>query len=447
MGFFDWLFQRNDGEEWLGEEEARRAAADKENIRSQARLSGRSLIVPKGLPTFRGRAGGLSLRTNNVPEPEDVRIRLRNAFTPSQPVAALHMFAGRRVLLEGIIRAVEDQQLHFVLYGDRGIGKTSTLRVVSQIASDAGYLVCYVSCGETSNFQETFRSVGAKIPLLFHRDFAPSDEEAEQGGTFADLLPKEGFSLSLLSEVLANITGTRVIVMLDEFDRIASDDFRRSIAELIKNLSDRSTPLQLIIAGVAVNLTDLISYIPSIRRNILGMAVPNMDSDEVREMLDIAELQSGLKFDAHAHRAIVLSSLGLPYLVGLIGQHAGIEATTRDVTVVQPGDVDRAVKAAVEEIGQRLSPATGYAIELCLANQQATEYLTRLAYEALRAGGLISAEQVSHENSSAWPSDVAEGISQLLEPFDDDPLSRWKFREDGASTLIWLSSIVVGRES
>src|SRR3546814_7062950 len=47
-------------------------------------------------------------------------------------------------------------------------------------------------------------------------------------------------SSDLVTDLLAPVAGTRIIIMLDEFDRATSRSFRRSIAELIKNLSDRS---------------------------------------------------------------------------------------------------------------------------------------------------------------------------------------------------------------
>src|SRR3546814_8733355 len=75
----------------------------------------------------------------------------------------------------------------------------------------------------------------------------------------------------------------------DEFDRATSRSFRRSIAELIKNLSDRSARVQLVVAGVAANFMELIEHIPSIRSNVLNLELPRMDDSEVDEMLQRSE--------------------------------------------------------------------------------------------------------------------------------------------------------------
>src|SRR5580693_7002977 len=61
-----------------------------------------------------------------------IRSRLRNAYTPAQPVTDRRMFAGRTKLMTTLIRLIEDQRLHTVIYGERGIGKTSLLQVLAK---------------------------------------------------------------------------------------------------------------------------------------------------------------------------------------------------------------------------------------------------------------------------------------------------------------------------
>ncbi len=102
-----------------------------------------------------------------------VRAKLRHAFTPSQPVADRRLFAGRDDVLKTIIRSIEDQRLHVVLYGERGIGKTSLMHILTQAATEARYIVVYTSCGANSNFDETFRAAAAEIPCSSTRASRP----------------------------------------------------------------------------------------------------------------------------------------------------------------------------------------------------------------------------------------------------------------------------------
>jgi hypothetical protein len=355
------------------------------------------------------------------------------AFTPSQPVASIERFAGRTDLLNRIIRAIEDQHLHVILYGDRGIGKTSILRVVSELAKSARYVVHYTSCGEESEFSATFRNVAAQIKLLYDGDIDPGMAEVERGGTLADRLPPGDFTVSQLSQVLETVSGTRVLLILDEFDRATSPKFRAATAELIKNLSDRSVRVQLLIAGVASNLTDLIAHIPSIRRNIVGISVPNMVAEEVRDMVTIAERSGGAPFDDAAVERLVTVSAGLPYIAALVGQHAIIAASEARALSVGIAQVDVARSRAAEDIFSRLPPRVQYMLSDGALFGPNTP-IGRAAHEA-----------ISHDGSIADPALIATftgnsaDLAPLVEPVPDHPRGAWRFVEDGTSSYIWLA--------
>lgn len=404
-------------------------------FRSEARAS--ASADGGDLPSFRNRAGRISRRFVGVAA-KDARALIRDAFTPSQPVNESAMFAGRRGLLEDLIVAIEDQRLHFVLYGDRGIGKTSILHVLSNLATDADYLVCYISCGERMTFSDFARRIAQRVPLLFHGDYAPGSPEIEQGMHLSDLLPQGDIDVSTFGEMLGKLSDTRVLMLLDEFDRVETDEFRRSIAELIKTLSDRAAPAQVVIAGVAPDLAELIAQIPSIRRNVLGVLVPNMTDEEVGEMLAIAERRTGLSFSEDARELIGLASLGLPYLVGLVAQHAALLATGRDDFSVSKADVREAIRKSRSELSGRIAARTLHAISRASQADQLIE-LGKLAHAALRAGGVLPADMLPAEIRDGAKHDGSQ--AHLLEPIEGDPLDRWHFTDDGASIYIWLSAL------
>ena len=72
---------------------------------------------PGGLPRFKATAADQVDRRRSD-RFTAMRMKLRNAFTPSQPVVDRHMFAGRTDVLATMIGSIEDQRLHLVLYGD-----------------------------------------------------------------------------------------------------------------------------------------------------------------------------------------------------------------------------------------------------------------------------------------------------------------------------------------
>ncbi len=357
--------------------------------------------------------------------------RLRDAFTPSHPIAHAQKFAGRRDLLGQLIHLIEDQQLHVVLYGDRGIGKTSILRIVANLARDAEYHVSYASCGSDTSFDSLFRQFARELSLLFHADYPPTHEDVEAGRTFADLMGAKDLTVADVTALFEKVQGTQVLLIVDEFDRVASLRMREQIAEVIKNLSDRGAPIQFFIAGVASNLTALVSHIPSIRRNLIGLPVSPLDKEETAQILEAGARQSGLAFEHEATDAIGVLSRGLPYLTQLLGLHASFNAAKRGADSVTREDVTFASGRAEEEIGLRLSEMGRRAAHT--AGQQAGwGALRSLAEQAMIANGRLSEQETS----------VLDQRSRdlLLEPLDDGSDDGWQFREEATIPYIWLKT-------
>ncbi len=390
----------------------------------------RDVAEQSHLPRFHGRASD-DLSLTQAGTNRSIRSRLRLAFTPSQPVSDMRMFAGRHQMLLDVIRAIEDQQMHVVLYGDRGMGKTSLLRMLINLARDARYVVDYVSCSETSDFDTTFRSVAANLPIMYHIDYGPTSPEAERGATLAEILPTRPLGVAEVSDLFAKISGTRVLVVLDEYDRSISGDFHRSIAELIKTLSDRSARVQLIIAGVAPDLTALIEHIPSIRRNVLGIAVGKLTEAELGQLLDNGEKVGGLGFAADARAAIIYASNGSPYLAGLLGQQAGIAASDGDRVTVGLDDVRAALDRAVAEVEQRVSPGMLRALRAAIDSSGAGPLLTLASQSLDHCGRITQAFPVGADYAS---------FGGLLEEVSASP-GGYRFVEDSVPLLVWLQEV------
>lgn len=370
-----------------------------------------------------------------------VRSKLRIAFTPSQPVAEHRMFAGRADVLKTVIQSIEDQRLHVVLYGERGIGKTSVLHMLTRSATEARYIVIYTSCGANSTFDETFRAAAAAIPVLFHSAFGPTTAEAEKGFTLADLLPAGPVSPRQFGDLCTKLTGTRVLIILDEFDRCESGAFRRDVAEIIKNLSDRQGRVQLILAGVAADLTQLVEHIPSIRRNIFALRVPKMTTAEVLEIVTNGERAAGFSFDPIARDEVVSVAHGSPYIANLICHHAGHAALDHGRSTVLPVDVSDALARAVAEFQGRVGKAAQNQIRK-LIDQGLGEVMAVVARSALSADGAFSVSDLkAMDDVDARKAQhfldllSAEGLLSVVE---DDGGKRYLFNEEGLPTYLWI---------
>lgn len=394
-------------------------------------------------PRFQSTAGD-QLSSRATDRAAAARIKLRGAFTPSQPVTDRRMFAGRVEVLTTLIRSIEDQRVHVIMYGERGIGKTSLVHVLTQAAQDARYIVVYCSCGAASTFDEIFRAVAADVPLLFHRGFSPTADEAEKGGTLADLLPASTLTPRLVADLFAKLTGTRVLVVLDEFDVCESPDFRRNIAELIKNLSDRSIRTQLVIAGVAADLTELVEHIPSIRRNIFALQVPKMNTAEVNHLVEAGETLSGMTFDKAATDFIVAVANGSPYLASLLGHHAGLAAIDKGRNAVNVEDVSVAVEQALTEFRGRISKHSLVQIDQT-AKMGIRHALGVMAGAALFNNGRFDRHDLellhlAGGGAATFKATIDDLASKkiLLETCEDEYGRGYRFSEEAVPPYLWI---------
>jgi hypothetical protein len=174
-----------------------------------------------------------------------------------------------------------------------------------------------------------------------------------------------------------------------------------------------------------------VSHVPSIRRNIVGIGVPNLDDQEVAEMISIAESSGNVRFDTLARKRLTKVSGGLPYLVGLLGQHAVLEAADAGDKQISQAHIDRAVAVGCDEIASRLSLRCNYALgRLDAPNRLLIEHA---ALEATSNGGLIADPETTAEISKR-----ADHFADILQPLANDPRGSWRFCEDGTASLVWL---------
>lgn len=374
------------------------------------------------------------------------RLALRDALGASQPVVSRERFAGRHDALAQLITAIEQQRLHVVIYGERGIGKTSLVHVFADTAREARYLVIYGSCGVETRFDDMFRAFASKIPMLFHSDVLPTTSETEHGLHFDSLLPEDHFGPREVSDLFADIVGTRVILILDEYDRVADEAFRRDVAELIKNLSDRAARVQLVLTGVASNLDELIGYAPSIRRNIVGLPMRPLQLSEVRSILQLGEAAAGLRYSDEATSMISTISAGSPYLVRLFGHRAGLAALEDGKPMVDAAHARTAVERVLTDWNASL-PRRVQATLNTEAARAEWPLLVASAQAGNSADGWFGVDDVHTELAGAMVPAAIErslrsftGPTGLLELHDNDGELRFRYRYPGVASLLLISA-------
>ena len=304
------------------------------------------------LPQFRLLASDMSMASSRRIDSSTASAIsvLREAFTPTQPKRAARLFAGRHRQLKRIVSAIEEERAHVVIFGERGFGKTSLANIVSEIAQAGAIKVLSCSCSSNISFEEMFQNFLSEIalPLRGIPGGAHYIQNAEANG-FAKLLPAGKFGATELTDALRHLTEMHVIFLIDEFDRVRDDELKNQLAEAIKNLSDVSAQVTLLILGVAENLEELLGKHPSIQRHVVGVHLPLMTSRELLRLVHAGEEAANVDFPDELCRVIVSLSRGLPYYAQLICLHSGRVAIERRAEVVDRKDVLIALQRIADE--------------------------------------------------------------------------------------------------
>jgi Cdc6-like AAA superfamily ATPase len=317
------------------------------------------------LPQFQlSVAGALRGASTSGPISAEAHNALREAFTPTRPKSAMNaLFIGRLQILRRIIQAIEEERAHVVLFGDRGRGKTSVANAIGQIASQAGYLTVKLTCSAELGFEDIFRKLLSRIPSTYHQAGLDHPFSARRGfGNFDELLPAGGFSATGLQEILAEISGTHVLFVLDEYDRVTGEDVRNKLAELIKNLTDGNVAVTLLIVGVAETVNQLLGKHPSIQRSLVAVHLPLMTDRELERLIVAGSEAAGVVFPPEVRQRIIHLSKGLPYYGQLLSLHTARNGLSRGSQTVDVDDLANAVDRCVAEAERTVIDAYARAV-------------------------------------------------------------------------------------
>lgn len=286
----------------------------------------------------------------NVPDTrpqtdEDWQARIYDAleaFSPGAPIDALDLLAGRVPQIERMIETVMQRGQHAILYGERGVGKSSLANTfATRLFGGARTLTCIpVNCHPPDDFSAIWRKIfrrlevnGQPLALKYPGPIDPDEVVVELSG----------FSLN-----------TVPIIILDEFDKLADRALRNLIANTIKNLSDRSVRTTVIIVGVADSVGDLIEEHESILRCLRQIPMQRMNFSELKEIIEKRLPTLGMKIRPDALAHIVSLSRGLPHYTHLFGQQAAKKTLENHNLIIDINNVEDAIPACINETAQTI---------------------------------------------------------------------------------------------
>ena len=87
------------------------------------------------------------------PDLQALSFQTGSIFTPGAPINEKDLFAGRSEQVEKIIDAVSQRGCHAILYGERGVGKTSLSNMISAfLANRLSFVISRTNCDISDSY-------------------------------------------------------------------------------------------------------------------------------------------------------------------------------------------------------------------------------------------------------------------------------------------------------
>lgn len=310
---------------------------------------------------------------------------LMNAFRPAKEIDDPEFFAGRASQVLRLTTSLHVVGSCPVIYGDRGLGKTSLAVQMSYIAmghdellaslgienrafdDESRYLAFLVTCTDvTRSFNDliqvlinaaedalasetpqnasmlTERTVSRKVSLkAFEAESVKRYKLETSRPSYRMLSPTE--KLDQLIKIIAESYNRPVLFIIDELDRLRDTS---GLASYIKAMSNEYA--KFILVGVAANIGNFLRDHQSLERSLVPVLVPTMTDGELYEIVQKVESYLGeqgidIAFDHYATLKIVEVASGYPWFVHVIGQSALLLTALEGRNLVIEPDINRVI--------------------------------------------------------------------------------------------------------
>jgi Cdc6-like AAA superfamily ATPase len=337
---------------------------------------------------------------------ERLRMEAARVFTPSAPIDEAELFAGRQDQLLKVIDVVNQRGQHGLIYGDRGVGKTSLANMLAPWLESLGANVRVIAPRVNCDRSDTYPSIWRKVL----QGYGISRQAKGVGFGSNQTIETEALLDSVRGEInpdsvcrMLSVLGKDavLVVVIDEFDTITDPEAPGLLADTIKMMSDYSVTATLVLVGVAEGVDQLIKEHRSIERALVQIHLERMSTEELKAIIHNGAQRLGMQFVSIATERIVGLSQGLPHYTHLLGLHASRGALEGKQKVVKKATLDRAIEQAV------------------LGAQQTIQHAYQTATMSPRKGNLYSdvllacARAKTDEFGYFQPADIREPLREI----------------------------------
>ena len=255
-------------------------------------------------------------------------------LTPSAHITSPERLFGRERKLTQIGRAFNSLGRHIFIYGDRGVGKTSLALTAAYLQQNSSNDPVYVLCSEHGTFADTIYAIGCQaIPLKERLEKAGnrphfSAQFAGFGGAYqpsststANFEPPTDINSAMdIVKYAKERSGGTLVVVIDEFERLTSQQDKNLFAEFINSFSSVDTDVKFILCGIGSTVDELLGAHASAFRKLETVELERLRHDELWKIISSVAQELGVTVEKEILIRIGLLSDGFPHYVHLIGE-------------------------------------------------------------------------------------------------------------------------------
>jgi hypothetical protein len=256
---------------------------------------------------------------------KELQEELAVVYTPGAPINDPRLFSGREQLLARLSQRLSEPGLNFILYGERGVGKTSLWQILLN-----GRRVQRHSASESDDFVSIFLRVLERLG----EQFTPEQRRrltglssqlgsdkighigtSEESETSETPIARRQLDLNFVLDKVAERAADLDAVVIDEFQSISAEAVQTQIIEVVKGFSDRRLVLPIFFVGVADSDDALISspeYPQYKGRHFCAELVPRMSDSEIRDILTVRRKRYNVGFEDEVVDELVRIASGYP---------------------------------------------------------------------------------------------------------------------------------------
>ncbi|WP_350316471.1 ATP-binding protein [Pectobacterium aroidearum] len=291
--------------------------------------------------------------------------KVNDFFRPSTPISNPSHLKGRDTEVASILTNLNVSGRHCMIYGERGIGKSSLANATVQGGVDHGILkgeIFKIKCDTETKFKD----IVSDCALFVNKNSEKYKEEtvikAGLGAKFLTFFSGTlGYEEKIVVErdeitprVASNVIGIiKGVLIIDEFD-VVDEAVKRSVAEFIKQLSDSDSNLKILLVGISSDGKSLTAGHESVNRCLHEVYLAGVADVHLEEIITLGENGLKITFNKDVKDDIVDISNGFPYFTHLLCKEASELAITTDVNSINKELFQNSIEKSVENAEGRL---------------------------------------------------------------------------------------------